>query len=687
MSLIDLNSLPREIKDKLEMKSETDPTFFRCLEENYSDELFETLETRRSVDSNHSFIASCFGPQGCHAGYVKIWTNKGLKQMKDISINDKVYSFNFLKNKVEIKKVLKIWKYKSDVYSWKTKRGCEVDCTLNHNFFIPGFKETKTNISNISQLVSITKIFNGKIHKNRSFWEGFLAGLYLADGYIKHKIFYIAKQWDMHELMEHYAGLKITYRINKKKYYIISGNKQLIEQYGHKLSNKILPDNIYMKPEYAFGILNGFANGDMSIDNQLTRVNKKLSCRIHFSFGYKHLAESFYYLLLFFGFQGKLFKKRESLWMIHLSNTVAQDFLKKIKIYEPLSKKTVGISDKDYNFWMPVSEEYQAYHNYIRRNYYKNSRNFHAKRTKKIYRSMLYKDWNDCSHQFWKKTMNFFKYRNSDEIISQSIMKGVEDVYDITVENNHNYILSNGLLSSNSGKSYLSLSLSGFLDPRFNIDKIYFDYSKLVYDRRSLKPHSAILVDEQAEAYGIDSMRVSIILKALKEQLRKKSIHFFFCSPTLKPEYESSQYVFETMFLDHKTKTCFAAYKTRELLTLGYVQVPHPLQFISKELLAAYEEKKDIHLDQLTGKIQIDEIEEAAKRITQHPLFISAEKLYKSVRGYIPTQMLIQLINKIYPEFKANVMAMEIASRVKLNKEMTGDWSIVGQKKGGERNG
>jgi ABC-type dipeptide/oligopeptide/nickel transport system ATPase component len=270
-------------------------------------------------------------------------------------------------------------------------------------------------------------------------------------------------------------------------------------------------------------------------------------------------------------------------------------------------------------------------------------------------------------------------FRCLEENFTDELFETLETRRSVDVQ--HSYI-SSIFGTQGSGKSYSALSLCGFLDQKFSIDKIYFDYSQLVYDRRSLKPHSAILVDEQAEAYGIDSMRVSIILKALKEQLRKKSVHFFFCSPTLKPEHDSSMYIFETMFIDHKTNTCYAAYKTRDLLTLGYVEIPHPLQFISKDLLAAYEEKKDLHLDQLTGKIQIDEIEEAAKRITQHPLFISAEKLYKSVRGYIPTQMLIQLINKIYPEFKANVMAMEIASRVKLNKEMTGEWSIIGQKKG-----
>lgn len=269
-------------------------------------------------------------------------------------------------------------------------------------------------------------------------------------------------------------------------------------------------------------------------------------------------------------------------------------------------------------------------------------------------------------------------YRVLEEDYTQELFETLQARKSVDVE--HSYISSvSG--TQGSGKSYLSLSLCGFLDDNFTADNIYFDYNQLVYDRHKIKPHTAILVDEQSESYGLDSHRVNIILGALKEQLRKKSIHFFFCSPTLKPEYVSSMYVFETLFIDKSEKMTYAAYKTRDLYCLGYVTVPHPLNFVSQNLINEYEKKKDEHLDRLTGKRSVDEMGERAKQIMVNPVFKAAEKVYVSQRGFIPTNTLMQIINKIYPEFQANVVVGELAQRIKFEKEMVGAWQIPGLKK------
>ena len=171
---------------------------------------------------------------------------------------------------------------------------------------------------------------------------------------------------------------------------------------------------------------------------------------------------------------------------------------------------------------------------------------------------------------------------------------------------------------------------------------------------------------------------INIVLGALKEQLRKKSIHFFFCSPTLKEEFKTSMYVLETLFIDYAEQVSYCAYKTRELLTLGYVRIPHPSKFVSKEFLAAYEAKKDEHLDKLTGVKQVDEIEEQAKMIVSTPLFKKAEILYKRKMGYIPMGSLFQIINKLYPEFRSSIIVGELAQRIKLDKELVGEWAVSG---------
>jgi len=101
---------------------------------------------------------------------------------------------------------------------------------------------------------------------------------------------------------------------------------------------------------------------------------------------------------------------------------------------------------------------------------------------------------------------------------------------------------------------------------------------------------------------------------------------------------------------------------------------------LTKEFLAEYEARKDAHLDKLTGVKQVDEVEDRAKLIISSPIFMKAELVYKKTLGYVPMNMLWQIISKLYPEFKSGVMVGELASRIKLNKELTGEWKISGVK-------
>lgn len=142
----------------------------------------------------------------------------------------------------------------------------------------------------------------------------------------------------------------------------------------------------------------------------------------------------------------------------------------------------------------------------------------------------------------------------------------------------------------------------------------------------------------------------------------------------------NSMYVLETMFIDKKEKLCFLAYKTNELLTLGYVSIPHPINFVSRNLLLAYEEKKDMHLSNLLDG-GVDAVEERAGQVVNNPLFIKAEKMYLQARGYIPYKILVQIVEKIFPEFKGSVIVYEMADRIKANKEISSEWMIFGQKK------
>ena len=237
-----------------------------------------------------------------------------------------------------------------------------------------------------------------------------------------------------------------------------------------------------------------------------------------------------------------------------------------------------------------------------------------------------------------------------------------------------------------AGKSSAVIAMACFMDPNFSVEHIYFGYDQLVYNRHKLKPNSVVIVDEQSEQYGLDSHRISIILQNLKEQLRKKSIHFFFYAPTLYPESKSSMYIIETMFIDYETQECYAALKTRDGLTLGHIRIPYPLKVLedgstlaTPELMKAYEAKKDAHLEKVLGNQNVNQFDEWANRVQQEKMFKKAEKLYVKRMGYIPNNTLIGIINRIFPEFQSGVVSGEIATRIKMDKELSGEWEISGR--------
>jgi len=240
-----------------------------------------------------------------------------------------------------------------------------------------------------------------------------------------------------------------------------------------------------------------------------------------------------------------------------------------------------------------------------------------------------------------------------------------------------------------SGKSFSAISIAKILNPNFSTETIFFDYNKLVYERAKLKPNSVVLVDEQSQSYGLDSHRVMVILATLKEQLRKKSIHFIFCSPVLYAESQSSMYILEMIFIDYSTQEAYGALKTRDGLVLGHVRIPHPLKDLgngqslaSQEFIDAYQQHKDEHLERVLGSKDYDIFSDRAAEVMKHPMFKKAEQVYVKKMGYIPQSMLIQIINKIFPEFRSGVGAVEITARIKMEKEIAGKWEIAGRKKG-----
>lgn len=252
-------------------------------------------------------------------------------------------------------------------------------------------------------------------------------------------------------------------------------------------------------------------------------------------------------------------------------------------------------------------------------------------------------------------------------------------------EHGEHSILLSVFGTQGSGKSTCAMTIAAYMDPRFTVERIFFNYNDLVYARSKLQDHTAVVIDEQSQVYGLDAHRVMTILQNLKEQLRKKSIHFIFCAPVLYPEHETSMYLLEAMFIDEEVRECVCALYTRDRLCLGHVRIPHPLNpidetggLVTKEFMDEYQRKKDAHLERVLDRKSKDVFEERAEAVMSNPVFKKMERIYVKKYGYVPMSSLQQLINKLYPDFGAGVMAGEIAGRIKLDKELKGEWELPG---------
>lgn len=570
--MIDTNKLPREIKDRLELKQEADPTFYRAVEEDYTNEFISTLQSRADLKSSHSYIASVFGSQGCHLKGTKLFVKRsGLMSflsIEDIVVGDEVISI--LNGSQVWRRVSKTWHYKNaEVLNLKFKCGHEVNVTPEHKLFTikKGFVEYIKAKDALKKRILFWQGDKSRIIKvdEKDYAGGIIRGAYIADGsgegnISKEDLF--VKDYLM--LAAQKAGI-----VAKRRKRGIGVSKSVnLKSLGMR-SNKFIrtPQNM----SFWKGVLDGYILCDSGVNISYSSHSPRIEVKF-VSKSNDWIDQLSMLLLYFYGL--KSFKSSRILksgkWKGNRYNSLllpAQDARRFLDRFSWLS----GTKSKVNGFVGRTSMQKDARSCYDKLPFdgwgidFKGFSSRKNKRVRQIMRSInrckknryIQKEsilcWMNKSKIFknaFSSHMGLFDSYWSSDVVS--VNKKKSDVYDIEVEQTHNYVLPSGVLSSNSGKSYLSMASCAVLDKKFSVDNIFFDYNDLVYARRKLKPNTAVLVDEQSESYGVDSHRVNIILSALKEQLRKKSIHFFFCSPTLKPEYETSMYVIETMFIDYE---------------------------------------------------------------------------------------------------------------------------------------
>ena len=714
MSSIDVSRLPQEVRDTIELKEGTDPTFNRFVDYDYTDIFWTMLAERADPGTEHSFIGSIFGTQGCHCGGTKITTKRGLVDIEKIVVGDEVWTRGGWKRCIPIhqgvKKTMKIILHNKQ----------EFRMTLDH------VMEVKRGWIAAKDIVCGDVFVSGSIQWSNEWNEdserAAVVAMLLADGHLDMDV--VGQKYDYERVSE-----RVMKNIPKERHEWV---RKRVRFYNSDDSLRRFMCDMLRK--HFCATATGEYNDYGTVSTKVVCIQNERVCDALVNVGVlvgkksniveipewiqKNDAAMNGFLAGYFACDGSFYAKG-----VEISTTSQQ---MAIQLQSWLQSRgcivTVVICKKGDNHsdvYRVLLRQWDSLKMWIDHVPNISDTKKAILRKQDDIQHVKYSD--DIIKEWWRLKNSGLTYqRISDDVgVDYSVVwmamnnwkngvrgkKGVrkngmvdslltvehieegvdEEVFDIHVEDIHEY-LANGLISSNSGKSFLGIAVCSYLDPTFNINRIFFSYNDLVYARNSLKPNTAVLVDEQQQTYGLDAHRVMIILSSLKEQLRKRSISFIFCAPVLYEESKTSMYQIEVMFINYAEQETYAALKTRDGLTLGHIIVPHPLKILedgrplaNKELLDAYQLKKDKHLEKLLGQSNQDDFEDRANAVMQSKLFKMAEAIYVKQMQYIPMQTLIQIVNKVFPEFHAGVMSVEIAGRIKLNKELTGQWAVAGK--------
>jgi hypothetical protein len=680
---LNIKQLPQYVQDTIELKEQTDQTFaMNFLDKPYTEIFFDILNQRRN-NPEHCIIISMSGLQGsgkCFKQNSKVLSKRGVIEGKDLVVGDIVFN-----ECGEETKILNKWNTEKNCLKLKLDFANDVIISKEHKFpTLRGeLSAEELKLGDFIQL-SVPKI---TVSGTTSDYDrAFVFGSFIADGNIiirrkkdvvgkkgmkKSGNAYLMQISNNDEEYLNYILKKIKKEFNFinvvvrrasgiGRYVLVATGKEEVFRFselcGKNSDDKKVPFEIFKTIEGVRGFLDGYANNDLTCN---IVKSKKNTWKTEVGF----------------------LIKSEVAAMSILDALHFEDIYPTVVIRELKSGKWKG--RKYYRMTIPAKSVMKFFN---KRNFVNESKLVRVNEVKnKRLENSVGKSYNTIKGNSIFTNDN--KIKEIGGIKYAKILKiedvGMQSCVDVEVDcESHLFQFAGGLVTHNSMSA---ITLACYLDPKFSADRIFFGYDDLVHNRQTLPDNCCVVVDEQSQTYGIDAHRIMIVLQNLKEQLRKRGISFIFCSPVIYEEAKSSMFIIETIFIDEETREVVAALKDRDGLVYGHVRIPHPLKPIDEqgglatsELIKIYQAKKDEHLETVLGRDAKDHTLETAEAVMKHSMFVKAEQIYVKRYGYIPQGSLQQLINMIFPEYNSGVMTAEIAGRVRLIKEMSGQWDLSG---------
>jgi len=155
----------------------------------------------------------------------------------------------------------------------------------------------------------------------------------------------------------------------------------------------------------------------------------------------------------------------------------------------------------------------------------------------------------------WLQSPSFSRQGNIEWEFCEEVVVGITEcesvsTFDLTVPEFGNYVLANGLLSHNSGKSYAAARLGELLDPPdpatgyegFSIKRVAFDTEEFLkilkdgLDKKTLRKGSVIVYDEMGISHSNRNFQDSLnkALNFVFQGFRRENLIVFMTVPKLK---------------------------------------------------------------------------------------------------------------------------------------------------------
>lgn len=193
---------------------------------------------------------------------------------------------------------------------------------------------------------------------------------------------------------------------------------------------------------------------------------------------------------------------------------------------------------------------------------------------------------------------------------------GVEETFDLHTPIYNNFLLGNNVLSHNSGKSIVSMSIAvKWMSKVLVVDDICFTTEAILQRAKVIGKNHVLIRDEQTQGFGVGSDREEEERKSLEATTRKFGLNIIFCSPDSR-DHSSAHYNLEIICINRQKRLTKVAIKGDDGNYIGYFVIEVLPE--SNKLWKAYNKRKDVFIKSVlarsTHRLSIGDMSVALKK-------------------------------------------------------------------------